>query len=220
MREAVAQRGEEGRQVLHLQIAVQLGKDARDDQPVLERVAHAERRLGAVGNDPPAAVGRAREVDGVNVQPDAARHWDADAGAQEARVAVDQRRRQQALAQQVLRAVEVAQDAVEQVRALRHCGLDFGPLLGRQEQRQDVEIPGAVDAARVRVDVVGDAVLADLRATVSTRSRISRPEARSRSSWIRDQCGRGVPARRTSRRSAARQRGTQTGARAACQAGR
>ena len=60
-----AQRVEEGGEMLHVQVAEHLREDARDDEPVLERVARSGRRLRAVVDDPPAAVGRARQVGGV-----------------------------------------------------------------------------------------------------------------------------------------------------------
>jgi hypothetical protein len=68
VREAVAQRGEELREVLHPEVAEELREGARDDDAVLQRVARAGRRLRAVVDHPPAAVGRTREVGGVEVQ--------------------------------------------------------------------------------------------------------------------------------------------------------
>jgi hypothetical protein len=51
-----------------MQVAELLGKNAANDGPVLERITRTGGRLRAVGNHPPAAVGRAREIGGVEVQ--------------------------------------------------------------------------------------------------------------------------------------------------------
>ena len=158
----LAQRIEERRQVLHMQFAEHLREDARDDQPVLQRVAGSRRRLGAIGDDPPVAVGRARQIGRVVEQVHAARRVDALHLMQVAAVAEDDRRRDRAGSQQVLRAVDVAQHAVQQVGALRDAGGDLFPFGGREQQRQGVDLPGTVSAFRVGVDVVGDPVLADL----------------------------------------------------------
>src|SRR5213076_3287293 len=82
-------------EVLHLEVAEELRKGARDDDAVLERVACARGRLGAVADHPPVAVGRAREIGGVKVQHDVAGVLGAAARAQVARMAEHQRRRQQ-----------------------------------------------------------------------------------------------------------------------------
>ena len=67
VREAIAQRREETRKVLHLEIAEQVREHARDDEPVLQRIARARGRLGAVRHHPPLPVGRSREVCGVHM---------------------------------------------------------------------------------------------------------------------------------------------------------
>jgi hypothetical protein len=89
--------------------------------------------------------------------------------------------RQETLAQQALRAVEVGQDQVEQLGALRETGFERLPLARREEQRQGIELPGPVRAPRIAVHVVGDAVLAQQppRQVPSSR-QLLRPEARER----------------------------------------
>ncbi|MNT55289.1 hypothetical protein D3C72_1925150 [compost metagenome] len=77
-------------------------------------------------------------------------------------MAAHQRRRQQAFGQQLLRAVGVGHHAVEHAHALLHAGLDLGPALGRDDQREQVERPRPLRAVGVGVHVVGDAVVADL----------------------------------------------------------
>ena len=77
---------------------------ARDErEPVLERVAGAGRRLRAVAEHPPAAVGAAPDIDRVEAQMRAARRRDADQRPQEFRIAGDQRGRQAAVADEVRR---------------------------------------------------------------------------------------------------------------------
>ena len=155
-RRPVAQRGaqgvEERRQVLHRQLAEHLREDARDDEPILERVARARGRLRAVVDDPPAAVGRARQVGGVLQQVTAAGRPQALGGREKAAMAEDHLRRDRAALQQRLRAVEIAEDAVEQVGALRDAGADRLPLVGRQDERESGRPPtaGARPARRRR----------------------------------------------------------------------
>ena len=151
------------------------------DDAVLERVAGARRRLRAVAEHPPAAVGRAREVGGVERAGSAARaratpwHGRRKPGMREHELG-----RQQALAQQPLRAVEIGEDRVRAARArcasaARRSRATRRP---RCSERDRVELPRPVHAARVAVDVVGDAVLADQpprRAPSAARSS-ARPE--------------------------------------------
>ena len=66
----VALSAEERRQPLNLAVAERFGQAAQQHDPVLERVAGARRRLRPVGEHPPLAVRRARQVDGVQVQVD------------------------------------------------------------------------------------------------------------------------------------------------------
>ena len=67
--QAGAQFGEERRQALDVHVAVDGREGLRDDEPVLERVAGAGRRLRAVAEHPPAAVRPAADVGGVEPQP-------------------------------------------------------------------------------------------------------------------------------------------------------
>ena len=144
------QLAEERRQRVDAQRVKRVGQHARDDGAVLERVADAGRRLRAGADDPPFAVGAAREVERDEVQEDAAGGTDAVAGAQEPGMPEDQRRRQQAVAQQRLRAVDVGGDGVQQPRALPQAAVEPLPLLrlarsaaGRRGST-DAAIPSAV----------------------------------------------------------------------------
>ncbi len=72
-----------------------------------------------------------------------------------------QRGRQQAIVQQRLRPVDIGDDGIEQLRALRHRALDHRPLAFIDKKRQQVQRPRP-RLAVVRIDVVADVVVADL----------------------------------------------------------
>ena len=149
-------------EMLHAQVAIEFRQGPRDDLPVLQRIARAGRRLGAVGEDLPASVGIARQVDGIAVQEDPAGRPDAERRPEEVRMAEDQFAGQQPFGEQTLLAVQVGQQRVEQPSTLCHAGGDRLPLGGGQQVRQKVQRPGAVGALGIGVDIVGDAVLLDL----------------------------------------------------------
>jgi hypothetical protein len=65
----VAQRDEKAAERRTPKSLSQVRKDARDDLAVLERIARAGRRLRAIGERPPAAIGGARDVDRIDMQP-------------------------------------------------------------------------------------------------------------------------------------------------------
>ena len=142
------QLAEERRQRVDAQRVKRVGQHARHDRAVLERVADAGRRLRAGADDPPFPVGAAREIERDEVQEDAVGGTNAVAGAQEARMPEDQRRRHQPVAQQGLRAVDVGRDGVQQPRALPQAAPEPLPLLRRHDQRQDVEAPRALRCRR------------------------------------------------------------------------
>ena len=159
--QGVAQRLEEWGEPLHPAVAERLGECARDDDAVLEGVAGPRRGLRAVAEHEPAAVGAAPEVGRVEVQVPAAGDADAVDRPQESGVRVDQLRRDQALLEEPLRAVQVVEDQFQEPRALPEARLQGGGLGLRDQQRDRVELPRPRGAVRVAVDVVGDAVLAD-----------------------------------------------------------
>ena len=109
-----------------------------------------------------AAVGGARQIERHEVQKDAARGTYPVARAQKPGMAEDERRRQQTGSQQGLRAVDVGGHGVQQPRPLPQAAFELLPLWRLDDQRQDVEAPGTLNAVGGRVDVVGDAVLVDL----------------------------------------------------------
>ena len=161
------QRAEEGGEPVDLGVAVQAREHPGDDDPVLQGVARARRRLGAVGQHGAAARGVAGEVDGHSEQLLAAGHADLVALAQEAGVAEDQLGGQQPAAQQLAGAVEIGEDQVEQLGPLDHAELDAGPLVAGEQHRDRVEGPGSGRRGRgvagivLAVDVVGDAVVVE-----------------------------------------------------------
>ncbi len=93
---AVDQRAVGAGQALDVQALEGLRKQPRNGQPVLQQVAQARRRLRALRNYPEVTVGPARQVKCRHMQMGAARRRDAAHGAQVTRVALHQRRRQQA----------------------------------------------------------------------------------------------------------------------------
>ena len=110
------ERLEERRDALDARGAVDVGNGARQREPVLDGVAGARRRLRAIAEHPPAAVGAAADIDGIEAQMRAARRRDADQRPQEFRIAGDQRGRQAAVADERAGTVGVGQHGFEQVR--------------------------------------------------------------------------------------------------------
>ncbi len=150
-----------GRDVLHAQVGERLGKEPRDGQPVLERVAQAGRRLRALRDHAPRPVGPAAEVERDDVQAHVARHVHAGHRPEVAGVPLDQRLRHEAAFDQRARAVDVGGDRVEQRGALRDAGLDAAPLRVVDDEGQQVERPRARRTG-VRVHRVRHPVLLDL----------------------------------------------------------
>ncbi len=72
----------------------------------------------------------------------------------------DQVRRDQAFPDQAAGTVEIAQDQVQQFRALDQAGLDPGPFTAADEQRYRVELPGPVEAVLYTIDIVRGTVAA------------------------------------------------------------
>ena len=76
----------------------------------------------------------------------------------ESGVGENQRRREKAAAEQLLRAVEIRKDAVQEMRALYQARLEFIPLRRRNQERDGIQIPRAVHSERIAIDIVGNAV--------------------------------------------------------------
>ena len=112
-RQGVLQGAEETGQVLHAQIAVQLGKSTGDDLPVFQGITRARRRLGTVGGDPPAAIRGTGQVHRIQVQISAAGRLHTLTGPQVVVVAKHQLSRQQPVGQQLLWAIQVGQHGIQ-----------------------------------------------------------------------------------------------------------
>ncbi len=156
------QRAEERRQPVHLRIAIQARDHPLDHGPVLQRVAGARRRLGAIGHHDRTAVGVAPDVGGVGEQLLSAGQPDPVRRAQEAVGSEHELGRQQLLGQQLPRTVEVLEDHAQQLRAFDHTALDRLPFAAADQRRHRIQLPAGgrvVVVAAVAVDVVGDAVL-------------------------------------------------------------
>ncbi len=172
-----AQRAEEGRQAVHLRLTMKARQHARDHGAVLKRVTGAGRRLAAVGERHDVAALIAADVDRVEEQLLRSRQPHAVTGAQEARVPVDQLRRQQTAAQELTRPVDVLENEAEQLRPLNHAALNVLPLPAREHGRQRIEAPGTSWHRRFAVGVVDDTVLFEqARRLVTAALQLARTE--------------------------------------------
>jgi len=126
---------EEIGQVLDMQVAEHFREDARNDQPVFQRVTGPGGGLRPVGNNPPATVRRTRQIDRILVQPGTTGRLDTLTGPEIAVLTIDQGRRQQAFGKQFLLTVKIGQDRIQQGGSLGHGSRDLGPFFGRNDQR-------------------------------------------------------------------------------------
>ena len=129
---------------------VQGGHHPRRDPPAGHRVARARRRLVPVGDDLPAAVRAPPEIGGGEDEPALRGPTRADGLVDEAGVPVDDLGRDDPLAQEALLPVEVGQHPVQQERALPQADLERGPLGGRDEDRDRVDLPAPDHGGRPR----------------------------------------------------------------------
>ncbi len=116
--QTVAERLEERRDALDIHRLVQRGKGARQHQAVFQRIARARRRLRPVAEHPPAAVGTAANIGGVQIEIAAAGRLDPAHRAQIFGTACDRGRRHRAVGNQAALAIEIAEHHLEQLRAL------------------------------------------------------------------------------------------------------
>ena len=151
-----------GRQAAHVHALEGIGELGRDGRAVFQQVAQARGRLRALRHHPPIALGSARQIEGDDVQVRAAHHRHAVHGAQVVRVALHQRGGQQAVLQQAALAVGVAHHGFKHLHALQHAGFNGLPVAGRDQQRKQIERPRPLQVGLVGVNVVGDAVFAQL----------------------------------------------------------
>ena len=160
--EAFHQRAVGAGQALHRQGLKGLGELAGDGQAVFQQIAQAGGRLATLAHHPPVAVRATGQVKCGQVQMGAAHRLHALHGPQITRVALHQRRWQQPFGEQLLRPVNIGHHTVEQAHALQHAAFNLQPTVGFNEQRKEVQRPGALRSVFVGVNVVGDAVVTNL----------------------------------------------------------
>ena len=158
--QAVAERLEERRHALDIHRLVEIGKGARQHQAIFQRIAGARRRLGAVVQHPPAPVGAAADIGGIEMQIAAARRFDAANRAQIFVAAGNRGRGHRAIGDQPALAIEIAQHHFEQLRALRDARGQLLPIGLVDDQRQMAERPQPVGGLAGRA--IGDAGLAQM----------------------------------------------------------
>ena len=159
--QAAAEDAEERRQPLHLGVAVEAREHPGGHHPVLEGVARSRGCLRAVGEHHDGAVRRPGQVDGGHEELPRTGHAHLVARSQERRVTEHEGRRDQAALEQLAGAVEVGEDEIEELGPLVDPPLDGGPLLGRDDHRDGVDLPPAAAPLGVAVHVVGDAVVVE-----------------------------------------------------------
>ena len=151
---------EEGGQPGHIHVAVDGLEGARQVKAVLQRVAEAGRRLGAVVEHPPLAVGPATEIGGVKAEIATAARLDPDHRMQEIGASGHGGGGQNAFGDQLALAVKIGEQPFEGLGALGDAGFDHRPVLFRDQQRHVAERPGAVH--RLAIGAIGHALLADV----------------------------------------------------------
>ena len=159
-RRPVAKRLEERRDALDIHRLVERGEGARQHQTIFQRIARARRRLRAIAEHPPAPVGPAADIGGIEIEIAAARRLDAAHRAQIFVAAGDRRGRDRALGNQPAFAVEVAQHQFEQLRALGDAGGQLLPVGLVDDQRQMAQRPEPVGGLAGRA--IGDAGFAQM----------------------------------------------------------
>ncbi len=144
-----------------MHLAEQFLERLANDDAVLERVSDATGRIGAARQHPPRTVRHARQVGRIEMDVHALRWRHAHQRPQELRMAEHQMRRQMAVRDQLLRAVDILQDEVVQMRALHDRGRDRLPVRRVDDERHDIELPEARLSLGVVVHIIGHAVVAD-----------------------------------------------------------
>ncbi len=160
--QGVAEAAEEAGEPMDIHLAIDVRQCARGGDAVLQRKAGAGRRLGAVAQHPPFAVGPAAELEGAEMQEMPAGRLHADQRSQELRAGGDQARRQQAVGDQAVFAVDVGDDRLEQFGALHQPGGDRLPFALIDQQRYMSKRPGALGGTNLVVDAVIDAGIAQI----------------------------------------------------------
>src|ERR1039458_1115381 len=76
-------------------------------------------------------------------------------------VGIEKSGRKVAMRHQVLRPVEILEEQIEQLGALNDARFDEAPLVRRNQQRNDIDLPGPACPEWIAVNVVRDPVLAN-----------------------------------------------------------
>lgn len=95
------------------------------------------------------------------MKPNVTGDGDVVARAEEVRVGVDEFSGKVALADQILRAIAIVEDGVEEGGALGDGLIEKLPLVFGEDEGKRIEGPEALGPAGIAVDVVGDSVVAD-----------------------------------------------------------
>jgi hypothetical protein len=77
------------------------------------------------------------------------------------RIGVQKLRRETSIRKQILSAIKILENQTQQLRALNDSLFDHAPLVGRNQEGNNIDFPRTVCPERVAVYVVRDAVLAD-----------------------------------------------------------
>ena len=157
----VAENPVEVGEALDLEIPDIVRQAARENDAVFQHIPGAGRRLGAVRETPPAAIGTAGQVDRIEVEPGVLGGTDALTGELITGISQHDPGGQSALLEQPLGAVKVREDGIEQPGPLHQAFFQRDPFMGRNDKGDRVELPRAVHAAGVAVDIVGDSVFSD-----------------------------------------------------------
>ncbi len=122
------------------------GGDAVGQQPAV-----AERGVETVGEQYPAAVGGARDVGLVDVDPVARRPFPAGAVRGKGRAAIDEARRDQAGADRPTGGVDIGDRRLGEAGALLDAGGELGPVGGGEQDRERIARPGRAPASSDRL---------------------------------------------------------------------
>ena len=159
--EIIAENPVEVGKALDLEIADIVRQAPRKDDAVFQDITGAGGRLGAVGKTPPAAIGTAGQIHRIEVEPGVLGGTDALTGELITGISQHDPGGQSALLEQPLGAVKICQHGIEQPGPLHQPLFQRDPFMGRNHKGDGVELPRAVHAAGVAVDIVGDSIFGD-----------------------------------------------------------
>ena len=119
---------EEPREPVHLRRRIKFREHARGRDPVLERKARTRWRLRSVTQHPPVPIGPAPDFECDEAEIVTRTRLDANKRTQPLLAHADQRRRKVSLCNQPVLAIEVSDDALQQLGALHEAFRDPVPL--------------------------------------------------------------------------------------------